>query len=567
MAEVIAPSRWSTACPDWQDRLQDGRSLVPDLPLDDRVARKALAIFKRLRVPDLIGTPTYGDVCEPWVFDLVGAIFGSYDPETKRRALREFFLLIPKKNGKSAIAAAIIVTAAILNERPNAELILIAPTQNVADIAFKQASGMIALDPDLDALFHRQGHLKKITHRMTGAEIKVLSADGDVVTGSKATYILVDETHVLAAKTKAPEIFTELRGGLASRPEGFMLQITTQSKKAPAGQFRRELQRARSVRDGKTALPLLPVLYELPEDMAKSEAWRDEATWKMVNPNLGRSVSLDYLRDEMQKAVEDGPDALALFASQHLNVEIGLGLHSDRWIGADYWQGNGEAGLTLDRILATSEVAVIGVDGGGADDLFSLAVIGRHKETRRWQAWVKAWCLDLVLERRKEIAPLLRDFEADGDLSITPTAEDHVHEAVEICEAVRASGVLPQESGLGFDAYGIAALLDALVEAGFDDQKDMTAVGQGFKLNGAIRGLERRLYDGNISHGNQPLLNWAVSNAKAEQRGNNVMITKQAAGTAKIDPLVALFNAAVLMDRNPVAARASYLETAELLVL
>ena len=94
-ADFFDPA-WSTAVPDWEERILRGRSLIPDLPLFDAVADKALRIFKRLRVPDLIGTPTYGEVCEQWVFDLVRAIFGSYDPETKRRMLQEFFLLMPK---------------------------------------------------------------------------------------------------------------------------------------------------------------------------------------------------------------------------------------------------------------------------------------------------------------------------------------------------------------------------------------------------------------------------------------------------------------------------------------
>jgi hypothetical protein len=103
--------------------------------------------------PDLVGTPTYGEVCGEWVFDLVRALFGSYDPVTRRRLIREFFLLIPKKNGKSSIAAAIMVTAAIVNRRPAAELLLIAPTKKIADIAFKQAAGIIKLDPSSEETF------------------------------------------------------------------------------------------------------------------------------------------------------------------------------------------------------------------------------------------------------------------------------------------------------------------------------------------------------------------------------------------------------------------------------
>ena len=87
---------WSTAVPDWEERIMKGRSLIPDLPLFDAVADKALRIFKRLRVPDIIGTPTYGEACDEWVFGFVRAIFGSYDPVSRRRMIREFFMMVPK---------------------------------------------------------------------------------------------------------------------------------------------------------------------------------------------------------------------------------------------------------------------------------------------------------------------------------------------------------------------------------------------------------------------------------------------------------------------------------------
>ncbi|WP_342212769.1 terminase large subunit [Pukyongiella litopenaei] len=536
--------------PDWADRITSGRSLIPELPLIAKSADRAVSIFKRLRVPDLIGTPTYGEVCEPWVIDLVRVIFGSYDPDTRRRMIREFFLLVPKKNGKSAIAAGIIVTAAILNERPMAELVLIAPTQKISGIAFNQARGIIANDPTLSDLFHVQGHMKQITHRVTGASIMILSADGDVVTGSKATFILIDETHVLASKAKAPEIFLELRGGLASRPEGFLLQITTQSKVEPVGQFKKELMKARQVRDGAIRLPVLPILYEFPREIATSERWRDEATWGLVNPNLEVSVSLDYLRDEMLTAEQDGQEALALFASQHLNVEIGIGLHSARWIGADYWPSCADPTLELDELLDRCDVAVVGGDMGGADDLASLAVLGRCRETKHRLAWVRAWCARGVLERHKEIAPKLLDLENAGDLVIDDDPVQHVRDMADICERVRDCGLFPETEGIGLDPWGVAALLDELQARGFD-LTQIYGVGQGYKLNGAIKGLERRLMDGTQRHGGQPIMTWCVGNAKAEARGNNVLITKARAGVSKIDPLIALFNATILMDMNP----------------
>lgn len=299
---------WDTAVPDWEERIIARRSLVPTLPLHDDQAEKALRIFKRLRVPDIFGKPTYGEVCDEWVFDLVRTIFGAYDVETKCRAIQEIFLLVPKKNGKSSIAAAIIVTAALMNERPEAELLLIAPTMTIANIAFKQAAGIVLADETLSKLFHIREHLRSIKLRETpgtvASEIMIKAADGDVITGGKATYTLIDETHEFARKSRAAGIFVELRGALASRPDGFLMQITTQSKEAPAGVFKEELDQARAVRDGRIKLPVLAVLYELPQRMAKK--WQDPDTWGMVNPNLGRSVNPDFLRNQIVAAKEKG---------------------------------------------------------------------------------------------------------------------------------------------------------------------------------------------------------------------------------------------------------------------
>ncbi len=549
----VPASTWSTAVPDWKHRIRNGLPLVPDLPIYDAVAKKALRIFKRLRVPDIIGNPTYGEVCDDWVFDFVRVVFGSYDPETKRRALREFFLLVPKKNGKSSIAAAIIVTAAILNERPEAELLLIAPTKQIADISFKQAAGIIRLDDELSKLFHLQDHLKKITHLNTLAVIIVKAAAADVITGSKATYILIDETHVFATIAKAADIFVEIRGSLAARPDGFLLQITTQSKTPPAGVFKAELQKARDVRDGLFDFPMLAVLYELPPEDAVNGGWKRRETWGLVNPNLNRSVNEDYLAGEIATAEREGPEKLALIASQHFNVEIGLGLHADRWAGAAYWEDAGDRGLTFDRVIADCDVCVVGIDGGGLDDLMAVAVIGRHAKTRTWHHWVRAWAYPDVFERRKEIAPRLRDFEKDGDLVVCEEPDQDITEIVDICERLFVAGLLPEKAGIGLDAFGIASLLDALSERGMAGDLTM-AVGQGWKLQSAVTTLPRKLKDKTLQHCGQPLMAWAVGNAKTELRGSNYIVTKQAAGASKIDPLMATFNAAMLMFLNPVAA-------------
>lgn len=529
-----------------------GRSLIPDLPLHGDMADKAERIFRRLRVPDIFGNPTYGEVSGPWVTELVRAIFGSFDPQTRMRAIREIFVLVPKKNGKSAIAAGIMMTAMILNDRPSAEAVLVAPTKEISSISFRQAAGIIRLDAQLARLFHIQTHLKRITNLRTLAELQIKAADADVITGSKATYVLIDETHVFAERASAEDVFVELRGGMASHPDGFLMQITSQSKRPPAGVFRAELKRARDVRDGKMDLPILPVLYELPIAAVVDGGWKDEQLWPLVNPHLNRSVDAQFLRDEVTKAEQDGPDKLALIASQHFNVEIGLGLHADRWPGADYWQDAALPGMTLDDLIARSEVCVAGIDGGGLDDLMALAVIGRDRETKAWLHWARAWAQPDVMAKRKSIVPALRDFAATGDLVFTGAPRQDEAEIVEICAKLKAAGVLPDEGAIGMDAHGVATLVSALESAGLC-QPQVTAVGQGWKLQAAVLTLPRKLKDGSFRHAGQPMMAWSVGNARTELKGNNYVVTKQTAGAAKIDALMATFDAAILMLANPPA--------------
>jgi len=559
--QLPVPAAWSTACPDWQDRIRARRSLVPDLPLDTARSERALTIFKTLRIPDVIGRPTFGDVAGDWTFDLVRAVFGAFDVETQRRMIREYFVLIAKKNTKTTVAAGILVTASLMNEVPAHTFALIAPTINIANHAFSQAAGMIrhTVLPSgtrLEDLFAVRAHKREIEllDDELPSTIAIKAADTDTVTGFKNGSCLIDELHELASKTNAAGLLVEIRGAMSSPDnKGFLLTITTQSKDRPRGVMKDELSVARAVRDGALDLPLLPVLYELPSADADDDGWKNRDLWALVNPNLGRSVDMQFLEDQLRQAEAKGPEAVQLFASQHLNVEVGLSLHADLWAGATYWQAAAEPALSFDALLDRCEVCVAGIDGGGLDDLVALAVIGREKGSRRWLHWAHAWAQPDVFERRKQIVPQLRDFESDGDLTLCETTDRDAQDIAAICARIADAGLFPEQNAVGLDAYGVATIVDALAEVGLTDPQ-VVAVGQGYKLQSAVNTLPRKLKDRTMRHCNQPLMAWAVGNAKTEVRGSNVLVTKQAAGSAKIDPLMATFNAAMLMFANPVAA-------------
>lgn len=540
--------QWTTACTDWEQKLRAGQSIIPR-PLFAQEAEAGLAVLRELKIVDAPGSPTIGESCAEWVFDFAGAIFGAYDYTTGRRMISEYMLCIPKKNSKSTIAAGIMLTALIRNWRMSAEFIILAPTKEIADNSFKPAADMVKHDEELRDLMHVQPHLRTITHRQTGATLKVVAADGDTVGGKKAVGVLIDEAWLFGKNVKAPDIIREATGGLASRPEGFVIWLTTQSNEPPAGVFREKLKYSRAVRDGRIDdNQFLPVIYEFPQDMIKNGEARLIENFHLVNPNMGFSVDEAFLRRSFKMAEEAGEEELRGFLAKHANIEVGLALLSERWAGADFWEIQGKRpGLSFDDLLRMCEVIDIGIDGGGLDDLLGFAAIGRQRNTREWLLWNHAWAHPSVLTRRQTVAANFHDFAKDHNLTLVEQIGQDVEQVASLVARVEQSGLLDK---VGLDPAGIGAILDALVEAGVPEEK-VIGISQGWKLGGAIKTAERKLAEGGLIHGGQPMMAWCCGNAKVEPRGNSILITKQASGSAKIDPLMATFNAVTLLSLNP----------------
>lgn len=557
---------WSTACPDWERRIIARQSLIPFDPLFPKEAEEASKVFRSLRIVDAPGSPTMEEACRPWVFNFADAVFGAYDPEGGRRLIREFMLLVSKKNAKSTTAAGIMLTALVRNWRMSGEFLILAPTIEIANNSFFPTRDMVRNDPELSDIMHVQEHYRTITHKKTSATLKVVAADDETVGGKKAIGVFVDELWLFGKRQKAENMLREATGGLASRPEGFVIYASTQADDPPVGVFKQKLQYARGVRDGRIKdKRFLPVLYEFPEAMLKDGSYRNKENFYITNPNLGASVDVEYIEREFDKATEAGEESLRGFLAKSLNVEIGLSLRSDRWPGAEFWEARADKSLTLESLLDRSEVAVVGIDGGGLDDLLGLAVLGREKGTRNWLLWSHAWAHECVLERRKEIASTLRDFEQEGTLTIVPDESSADIEGVaDIVEQVNDAGLLPASKAIGVDPAGVNDIVDELELRGFDADPNtgrITGIRQGFyTLNNTTKMAERRLAAGTMTHSGTRMMAWCVGNAKVVPRGNAITIEKQAAGSAKIDPLMAGFNCIALMAMNPEADGGSVYE-------
>lgn len=568
--------KWSTACTDWEERIVNRRSLIAFDPLFPDEAEAALEVFKSLRIVDVPGQPTFGEACEQYVFDFVKAIFGAYDAESGQRLIEEFFLLISKKNIKSTLAAGIMLTALIRNWRHSQELLILAPTQEIAGNSFGPAADMVEADPDLLVFLDVNRNLKKITHLRTKAVLKVISADSKTSSGKKAAFVLIEELWLFGKQAGASSMLQEATGGLISRPEGFVIYITTQSDEPPEGVFKEKLDYFRDVRDGKIDDPRsVPVLYEFPDEMIEDKSYLDPANFYITNPNMGRSVRQDWLERKLvkvQSGDDEEGDTIQSFLAKHLNVQIGMRNRTNRWAGASLWVSGTDKDLStlkhmeaFKEIVRRCECVVIGIDGGGLDDLFGFSAVGREPgqieveveidgEKRRvsmarWLSWSHAWCDDGLLRTRKKIAPKLLDLKAEGSVTIVKDGLSDMAEIVQHIDYVKQQNKL---GGVSVDPAGLGDFIDIL--SGIDvtiENNLLVGAPQGIGMMNAIKTVERRLKSGLFRHAGGLLMEWCVSNLKIEPTATAIRATKQTAGDAKIDPATALFNAATLMGRNP----------------
>jgi phage terminase large subunit-like protein len=137
---------------------------------------------------------------------------------------------------------------------------------------------------------------------------------------------------------------------------------------------------------------------------------------------------------------------------------------------------------------------------------------------------------------------------------IVETLGEDIAQVASLCSRIDESGKLAH---VGLDMAGIGLIVDALADNYITGDR-IVGISQGWKLTNAIKTAERKLAEGSFIHCGQPLMAWAVGNAKVEPRGNAIVITKQASGTAKIDPLMAMFDCVALMSTNPSAAGSIY---------
>ena len=549
---------------DWRERIREGRSLIPieELNLDHELAEEALDRFKNFRLMDVAGTPRIGEVAAPFIYDIVRTVFGSYNPETNTRSIRHIYVQIPKKNSKTTYGALIMLLQLLINQTYGQKLVMVAPSSAIAHEGFDQARNAVDQDRHLRAMFKcRKGqHDASIYYEDTNSTLQLQSLTAGGLTGIKALATMVDETHQCArSRSEAANIFTQLKGSLMTRLEGFMMQFTTQSPDWPVGIFKAEMETARAIRDGVIERDdYLPVIYEFDEEIIENGWWKNPRLWELINPNLNRSVSLKALKEQYREERSKGPQDEAIWCSQYLNMEVGgkSGLGRSGWEVANKFWDAAKADFTLADMIEQCSVITVGLDLGGLRSLLGLAFLGRRIPTEegddpdQWMLWSRAWCTDIAWQRNKKYVDAYQGFRDDGDLVVYP--DDHFELIYrDISELiVQVLPKLPHEGrGIALDKAGYSGFEEVLEAYGVN-KEHTRVVKQGAYLEPQIEEVERKLVKGNLKYAQSNMLSWMIQAVDIILKGGRQAVERDSLH-GNHDCILAMLDAAALMMEIP----------------
>jgi phage terminase large subunit-like protein len=296
-------------------------------------------------------------ILELWQAFIIANIFGWKKKGSNLRRYDEVTIHVPKKNGKTALAAAIAIAYAFLEKNDYAGQIYMAATnREQANICFKAVKRTIQLTEGLEDYFRVMQYA--VISKRNDTNIKALSGDAPSVEGFGSSLVIFDEYHL----QKTDELKENLITGQAARDGALFISISTAGTDKNAPYFR-HIQACKNVLNGISKIDShLTVIYE-----ADSKDWRDNEVWQQANPNYGVSVNADKLEKEFLEADEHASKQPS-FITKHLNIWADS---SSTWIDSDKWKSCGQ-NLTLSDYYGRE--AYIGIDLGSTGDFSALVI-------------------------------------------------------------------------------------------------------------------------------------------------------------------------------------------------
>jgi phage terminase large subunit-like protein len=496
-------------------------------------ARRALTMFRYLRHSKGEWAGSAIEL-EPWQCWIIACVFGWKYVDTEKRRFRTVYEEIARKNGKTTKLSGIGLYGLTKDDEGGPEIYSAATKRDQARILFDESGRMIRQSRPLSRRLDAQQHA--IYNPANFGKFVPLSADGNTMDGLNPHFALVDELHA----HKTPEVWDVLKSALGARSQPLIWAITT------AGFNKNGI--CYEVRD--YAIKVLTgvieddqffsIIYTLDD----GDDWQDESNWIKANPNLGVSVSLDYLREQARQAAIM-PTAKTNFLTKHLNVWVtgeSLWCNIERWLKC-------AAPYSFEDIKGADRV-YLGLDLNSVSDLASLGGVAVMPDGR-WRVFGKHYLPEDAVNNgfRKTTVPFMQWHE-QGYLTLTP---GNVCDYNWIKADIRTLREQINVVEIAFDRWNSSQLVNDLME----DGAPMVQFGQGFaSMNAPMKELERRYLAGEIEHMNDPVLTWAMSNLVADQDPAGNIKPAKNKSSEKIDPAVALIMAigrAMLVDENPVS--------------
>ncbi|WP_020146815.1 terminase large subunit [Thioalkalivibrio sp. ALJ15] len=493
-------------------------------------AERVIAFIESLPVTSgvLAGTTM---ALRDWQREIIHGIYAT-DADGKR-SVRTALLTLPRKNGKTGLAAGLALAHLCGPEaEARGQVYSAAADRDQAALLYTEMKAIIEQVPALDARIVTRDFTKSMEDLETGSHYKALSSDAKTKHGFSASCVIYDEL----AQAPNRNLYDVLATSTAARAEPLMCVISTQSPD-PNHVMSELVDYAVQVRDGVVEDPAFyGVVYAAPED---ADPW-DEEVWHACNPALGDFRSLEEMRTSALQA-QRIPARESAFRSLYLNQRVDA---DERFIAANDW-----AGCQGDLPDLKGARCFAGLDLSSTKDLTSLVLFFPDSGAVLPYFWCPGDSLD---QREDQDRVPYRTWARAGHIEPTPgRAVDKRHVALRLADVVAQYDV----RAIAFDRWGMEELRRILSEEGIEDLP-LREFGQGYaSMSPALAALEALVLEGDLLHAGHPVLTWNVANVVVDQdpAGNRKMTKGRA--RERIDGAVALAMAVGTWAKEPKAQR------------